>query len=331
MHKHHRPLLGLLLAAASLSPALAAPTWQQIGLEQFYLHNPPGSFTGVYRSQGIATDGQQWFFSWQYGLERANNAFESLQRNSSLSLSGSLTPGIPAALLAQGLDHIGDIDYHNGLIYASLDSTAGYTQPHVALFNAADLSYTGVSYRLAGTPANPNRDLASWVAVDAARGYGYGKEWAAGNTLNVYKLDDWSFSHTIELGSSLKRIQGAKVVGDWLYMASDNDTQSIYRANLLNGAVEELFRLPQPDGEREVEGIALRQGIDGTLDLYVEMIVDPDRSGQALDNPRLHVDLYHYQLAAAVPEPQSYALMLGGLGLVGWAARRRRALAKPAA
>ena len=33
-----------------------------------------------------------------------------------------------------------------------------------------------------------------------------------------------------------------------------------------------------------------------------------------------------YQLSVgAVPEPTTYALMLGGLGLLGWAARRRRA------
>jgi PEP-CTERM motif len=33
---------------------------------------------------------------------------------------------------------------------------------------------------------------------------------------------------------------------------------------------------------------------------------------------------------AAVPEPETYALMLGGLGIVGWAARRRKAAARQA-
>ncbi|SFO29962.1 PEP-CTERM protein-sorting domain-containing protein [Nitrosospira briensis] len=40
---------------------------------------------------------------------------------------------------------------------------------------------------------------------------------------------------------------------------------------------------------------------------------------------RWNADVWLYKPMAAVPEPQTYALLLAGLGLVGWAARRRRA------
>lgn len=38
----------------------------------------------------------------------------------------------------------------------------------------------------------------------------------------------------------------------------------------------------------------------------------------------IEVDHLQYGLAAAVPEPKTYALLLAGLGVVGWVARRRR-------
>jgi hypothetical protein len=284
-----------VLPGQALAASAVKEQWQLVDVQQFFLHNPPYSFTGLYRSQGIATDGEQWFFSWQYGLERADDAFHSLQRNSTFDPANGLTPGIPADLLAQGLNHIGDIDYRDGIIYAPLDTTDGYTNGHVALFKASDLSYTGITYPLVGAPANPHHDVASWVAVDHERDVGYGKEWQEGNTLNVYRLEDWSFDHTITLDTPLKNIQGAKVRGHWLYMASDNDTRSVYRANLKTGRVEELFQLPQPAGSFEVEGIALRESEEGELDLYVEMIVDPDNSGQSLADTSLNVSLYHYR------------------------------------
>ena len=282
--------------------------WRLTEEKQFFLHDPPNSFTGVYRSQGIATDGRRWFFSWQYGLEIADESFHSVLRNSSFRPPKNLVPGIPASLFARGLDHIGDIDYHNGIIYASLDTTWGYTDGHVALYSASDLSFTGTVFDLKGSPANPKGDVASWVAVDPARNRGLGKEWQRGNTLNVYNLSDWRFQRTLTLDRALERIQGAKVHGDWLYMSADDATKSVYRANLLSGHVEQLFRLPTPSGDREVEGIAVRPTDssfgarggceDDDVHLYVEVVVDPDHSGKDPANPHLHVSLYHYRSAA---------------------------------
>jgi hypothetical protein len=318
--------LALLTAALALHPAAQAATgrwqldadelqqprvqaaataqWQLVEERQFFLQTPPNSFTGLYRSQGIATDGERWFFSWQYGLEIADEDFQTVKRNSSFQLPMNLVPGIPTSLLAQGLNHIGDIDYHDGIIYASLDTTRGYTNGHVALYNASDLSYTGIAYELTGSPSNPKKDVASWVAVDPERGYGYGKEWQSGNTINVYRLQDWSFDHVLTMDAALENVQGAKVHGDWLYMSSNNTTQSVYRVNLNTGHVEELFRLPTPAADREVEGIALRHGEDGGLDIYVAMIVDPDRSGLNLTNPNLHLSLYRYSHARNPGEAQ---------------------------
>jgi hypothetical protein len=48
----------------------------------------------------------------------------------------------PGSLTGAYLNHIGDIDYHDGIIYVSLNTTAGYTNGHVALYSASDLSYT---------------------------------------------------------------------------------------------------------------------------------------------------------------------------------------------
>ncbi|WP_348751980.1 PEP-CTERM sorting domain-containing protein [uncultured Aquincola sp.] len=314
-----------LLAAAGAALLLAAPaqaaaaTWSLTQTDRYDYFD--ASFTGVYRTQGVAFNGNEWLFSWQYGLERTDLGFKSLQRTGSVELpSLNIKTGIPAELAAQGFDHIGDIDVANGILYASLDSEAGdYKNGHVALFNAKDLSYTGKLYQLNGAPSNPHDDVASWVAVDAAAGLGYGKEWRNGNTINVYNLSDWSFSHTLTMDASIRNIQGAKVFDGAMYMSSHNGDKSVYRLDLASGHVEELFRLPVMAGARnETEGIALRALPGGGAEMLVEMIVEPN--GNALGT---YVNVFHYTLAP-VPEPGTYALMLGGLAALGAFARHRR-------
>jgi hypothetical protein len=43
-----------------------ASPWAQVGADVF------GVQDGVYRTQGMATDGTDFYFSWQYGLEKTD-------------------------------------------------------------------------------------------------------------------------------------------------------------------------------------------------------------------------------------------------------------------
>ena len=62
-----------------------------------------------------------------------------------------------------------------------------------------------------------------------------------------------------------------------------------------------------------------------TIDFINGMVVTPagtfDSSGQGLANTQ------SASFALAVPEPAAWALMIGGFGIVGGAARRRKTLA----
>jgi hypothetical protein len=322
-HNPARLAFGLVAALLLTTQAQAASeSWTLTRTDTYAYFDAKN--TGIYRTQGVAFDSTQWLFSWQYGLERTDLNFNSLQRTGSISLGASgisVNTGIPKVLADQGFDHIGDIDVHNGILYASLDSEAGdYNNGHVALFNARDLSYTGKLFPLIGAPSNPRDDVASWVAVDGANGLGYGKEWKNGNTINVYNLADWSFSHTLTMDQSISKIQGAKVFNGAMYLSSHNADKSVYKLDLSSGHVEELFRLPKaPNAFNETEGIALRALEGGGAEMLVEMIVEPN--GNRLGS---ELKVFHYTLSP-VPEPSSYALLLAGLGMVAATARRRTA------
>jgi PEP-CTERM motif len=311
----------LLLGAHGVARAADAPagSWSLAGADVF------GFPDGVYRTQGITTDGTNVYFSWQFGLEKTDLNYNEISKNSTYAItsSGISLPqsGIPASLSSLGYDHIGDIDYANGLIYASLDdsqTTPHYDQPAIAVFDASTLAYTGTVYTL--NPPDGHVDVASWVAVDAKDNLAYGMAYNSATEMAVYNLTDFSFVKYVQLSSPLDQVQGGKIFGDWMYMSSNDDSRSVYRVNLLDGTVEDLFSVKQPY-DQEVEGLSVTADANGNPLVSVLVTNNPLDSSNPLDE---NVTLYHYDMVAAVPEPASYALMLGGLGLMGFTAKRRR-------
>jgi len=310
-----RPVLLALGAALLLGSPLAqaASDWSLVSADVFKVPD------AIYRTQGMTTDGSNLYFAWQFGLEKTDMAYNVVASNSS---AVPFSSGIPDALSAQGYNHIGDIDQANGTIYASLDSsTSGYNTPAVALYRASDLGYTGTYFTL--NPPHGTHDVASWVAVDAGANLAYGMAYGNATEMAVYNLNDFSFVKYISLSQSMDQVQGGKIFGDWMYMASDDSSRSVYRANLLTGAVETLFSVKQPYSQ-EVEGLAVTADAAGNPLINLLVINDPNNSGQNLADPALNVTLYHYGLAAAVPEPGTAAMALAGLLGLGGLVRRRR-------
>ena len=249
-------LRALTTAAAVVTALLVSPssasvgctstvTWKQVGVDSWQLPD-----AGL-RSQGVATDGTSWFFSWQYGLEHANDAYVDLLPR---------VVAIPGPLLLAGSDHIGDIDYYKGKLVVPIeDGHDNYQHPYLAFANPKTLaigSYSAVPWQLQteGVP---------WVAVDSKRALAYTAEWNKTTQLNVFDLNNhFAYLRSIPLQYKLSRIQGAKVYGDTLIATVDDKRKSVYQISLGTGAISKLFSLNDGD---ELEGIAIRQMADGSL------------------------------------------------------------------
>src|SRR3954454_19291755 len=189
-------LIGLLAALALVVPtaeagAACTTAWKQVGADEVRWHDT------LMRSQGVTTDGSSWFFSWQGGMSRTLDNYTPIA-----AATWPVQPDDPPSVSADGKNHfgpthIGDLDYDNGLIYAPAEdggqglgpvelNDPEYQAPHIALYDAKTLLYTGINYPLdpaiheAGVP---------WVAIDARRKQVYTAEWdMPHDRLNIFDL-----------------------------------------------------------------------------------------------------------------------------------------------
>src|SRR2546423_1510125 len=300
-------VFSLLVPVADARAAGACTVgWKLVGADVFRFHD------ALMRSQGVTTDGDGWIFSWQGGLERTLDDYTPTALGTlppDLAVAPSLGPNGENHV---GDNHIGDIDYYGGLIYAPVEDggeSAGplrlndpeYQAPHVALYDARTLAYTGTSYRMdvaiseAGVP---------WVAVDGPRRQGYTAEWDMPH--DRFSVSDLGmpFRRFLPLrypasrasGSHLSGIQGAKVSGHTLYASRDDADKTVFSIDLRTGEVTKLFSL-QPGVPAELEGLAVRKTPDGAL-LHVLIVLD---NQLPQDATKIRVSFDHH---APVPSPR---------------------------
>ncbi len=265
---------GLQAAVAGLRPG-AALVPADLALDRFirliddeqWEEQPPETFElpeMVSRTQGVATDGASWYFSSAGVLERTSLAYETQAKNAE---------PIPPDIYALGGNHIGDIDVHDGVLYAPIEDGPAFQHPFVVTFDAATLAATGTEWSL---PQAQQTQGVPWVAVDGVRNVVYTSDWDPVDHINVYDLGNGLAPlKTIPLTPAIGRIQGAKVFGGEMYASRDDDGKTIYKIDLDTGAVMKLFALGATGSE--VEGLALIGGASDArmriLDVVVPTVV----------------------------------------------------------
>lgn len=242
--------------------------WQQIGVDEF-----PG-LTGAVRSQGVATDGASWYFSWQRGIQRTDLDYAT---------QTDRTPAIPPALQLLGDNHIGDLDYWNGTIYAAIEDGPEYLHPHIVLYDAASLT-AGQTYPLSTTLLTQG---VPWVAVDGPRGTLYVAEWDPTPVIFVLDLATVTYTRSIPLHTTLGRIQGGKVFEGSLYVSTDDAAKDIFKINLETGTVIPLFAFNQ---NFEEEGLVFLSRPDGSL-LHTLNVTNPVRGTELRHHQRTQLPL----------------------------------------
>lgn len=195
-------------------------------------------------SQGVATDGEYWYFTSRYGIVKTDMDYEIVKARHF---------DIPLVLWLRGYNHIGDPDYYNGKLYIPLEGKKWHRHPIVAVYDAKTLRYTGVYYDL-----NTSLIDAAWIAIDPENGLAYSSDDTT-DIIDVYDLNqDFRLIGSIKLNKILKSTQGGAIYEGYLYISCDDENKSIYRINLSNGEVTRIIYLDMPG---EVEGMAF-------LDIY---------------------------------------------------------------
>lgn len=203
----------------------------------------------IVRGQGVATDGTSWFFSGTTGLEKTSATFASTKKNAL---------AIPLLLAAQGSDHIGDIDFWNGTIYAPVEDKT-YAAPKVVLYDPSSLG-SGTVFDI---PQSLQTKGVPWIAVDGPRGVAYMAEWDPTPELHVFALGTMAYQRAIPLSTPTGRVQGGKVYKGQLYLTTDDATKHVYKVHVASGTIFPILDLALAGVE--LEGLVLFPRPDGSL------------------------------------------------------------------
>lgn len=195
----------------------------------------------IFRSQGMTTDGETFYFSSKTTLIRT--------KTDAKTVIDADYSAIPDELKELGIAHIGGLSYYDGYIYAGLEDSKVWDYPIVGVYDSETLDF--VDYYILDCET-VTRGL-PWVCVDPETGYLYCTDHSKQPTkLLVYDTaSEMEFVKEIPLSFSVPSIQGAEFHNGILYAATNDETKAIYKINPVSGEVEKHLDRNLLGGEGE--------------------------------------------------------------------------------
>lgn len=194
-----------------------------------------------FRSQGMATDGEYYYFSSKTTMLKTE-----LDGRTTVKINLS---AIPDELSELGIKHIGGMSYYKGYIYAGMEDSKVWDYPIIGVFDPETLRL--VDYYIMDAELI-TRGM-PWVCVDPETGYLYCADHSKKPTMLIaYDVNNgMSEVKRIPLTETVKAIQGCEFLNGTLYAATNDDTQAIYKINVLTGEPEKFIDRNLTGGEGE--------------------------------------------------------------------------------
>lgn len=194
-----------------------------------------------FRSQGMATDGESYFFSSKTTLIRTE-----LDGISAININLS---AIPEELSALGIKHIGGMSYYNGKLYAGMEDSKVWDYPIVGVFDPETLEL--VDYYIMDAELI-TRGM-PWVTVNPETGYLYCMDHSKKPTMILaYDINDsMKEVSRVQLSDIIPSIQGCEFRDGFMYAATNDETQAIYKVNVQTGEFEKFLDRNLLGGEGE--------------------------------------------------------------------------------
>jgi hypothetical protein len=143
----------------------------------------------------VATDGEYYYVSGSKSLYKYNIKGDLILTNES-----------PLTMFKANVNHIGDIDVHNGEIYAGVEYFVdGRGQDiQIAVYDAKTLKYK----KAMNWSPEPGQVEVSGLAVDKVQGLVWMSDWLNGSHIYYYDLNTGEYKGKIELDQAPKYQQG---------------------------------------------------------------------------------------------------------------------------